>query len=316
MDTKTIAILGAVLIVIVAAGGIYLYMSPRKTQQAPPPQPPQQQGQGGQGGQQGQQGQGGQQGGGTGGTSEQGGQSGQSGQSGQGGSGEQGQTGQQGGQQGSEQPSLGDMFKAFPSSYVMTGTISFKSHTAQGDSEGTGRFKYAYADGNSLQYMKFSGKSQGKPFSGETEFLTLKQGDQVSYIMCFKTQQTQDKWVCMKAPQHMYEQQAQSTGGENPGEKKTEWEQQINRFQYEGVKNIHGVAMHCWLAQYTNEEGYQVQQRVCFDASQQLRYMWWHQEKGGEYSEGDMFIESISTSVPADLFTPPATPQSFPGYGG
>lgn len=319
MDPKVLAVIGVIAIVAIAAGGAYFYMSSQHKPQAqqPPPQPPQQQ-QGGTSQQTGEN-QGQQQGGEQGGTSQQTGenQGGQGGQTSENQGQSSGQENNQG-QQENQAPDLKNLMeKTFTSQYMIEGTITFKSHTSEGDSQGSGPFKMAVKNENTMQYMKFSGTMQGKPFSGEVESIALKQSDgSYQYIMCFKGEQTNGEWMCFKINSQMYEQQSQMTGG-NPEKQKAEWEKQMSNFKYEGLKTIKGVTMHCWLAHYVDEQGYDVQQRVCFDAkTYQWRYVWWHSEKGGEYSEGDMFIESFTTNVPDSVFQPPATPQAYPGFGG
>ena len=197
--------------------------------------------------------------------------------------------------------------------YYMEGTLNFKTKTKEGLSVTKGTVKIARRGDNESEYIKGEYTVRGQKMTGEMFLFSFLGGKQ--YTVCMRSEQTQDKWMCFTMPGNMGENMKESTGG-NPGDRKDTWEEKKNLFTYEGVKTIHGVAMHCFHAQYT-DGGKNVEERICFDAATlQFRYWWQHTTTSEGFHEGEFFVEKVTFNPPDSMFHVPAPPQSFPGYGG
>ncbi|RLE59109.1 MAG: hypothetical protein DRJ35_06500 [Thermoprotei archaeon] len=200
---------------------------------------------------------------------------------------------------------MGKAFKA-------TGIFSTKSESDEGTMSMSGHFEMATMNEKFKFYMNVEESSQG--MEGENLILSFQNDtNHVTTIMCMKSVQTQNKWMCFKMTTgtSQVEEKMGGTGvAENPT---TTWEEYKNRFTYEGLKEIHGVMLHCFYANYQENDTH-VEERVCFDPQLNFfRYYWSKRTNPDGTTEIELFVDSVSFSVSDSEFVPPAKPRSFPG---
>lgn len=205
--------------------------------------------------------------------------------------------------------------KAFKATGVFSGTSTSEGKTTTA----RGRFTMASKDGKYKFYMEVEESNEEGAKGANAIFSFQNDTGHATYIICTKNAQTQDKWVCIRATQHVSGSGQQSGVGagqmggqavsENPADT---WEDYRNSFSYEGLKEIHGVMLHCFYAKIQENES-TIEERVCFDPQLNFyRYYWEKSIYPDGSSEWELFIDSVSFSVGDEEFTPPAKPMSIP----
>lgn len=196
--------------------------------------------------------------------------------------------------------------------FKITGIFSSQSVSGGDSVIMKGNFAMAIKENMYKYYMEITESSEG--IKGESVIFSFQNDTNlVTTIMCMKSAQTQNKWMCFKStmsPGEAEQQMGEQVVVENPTQT---WEGYKSRFTYEGLKEINGVMLHCFYANY-RENDTNVEERVCFDPQLNFFRYYWSKRVGSDGSfEWELFVDSVTFSVSNEEFVPPATPRSFPG---
>ncbi len=188
----------------------------------------------------------------------------------------------------------------------LSGTMDWHSQSSEGEQSIKANFVVAYKGEKSKEYLKILESSMG--LTGEALTIFFANDTSSTVIFCFKNSQTQDKWACFKKTGVSSLSEFEKSGGDP----RSSWEEFKDMFSYEGVKNIHGINMHCFYASYT-EDGTSIEERVCFEVgSKMFRYYWRKSDDGKTILEVELFIKNVSFKVSEEEFEPPVQPQPLP----
>lgn len=199
--------------------------------------------------------------------------------------------------------------------FKLSSTFSYTAESSGVTYAYKGRFEMVFKDGKYKYFYEITQSSED--FKGEMLFFKFPEENILIY--CFKNDETENQWICYKTITEIEEAGEQLGSGLKTEDPTTVWEEYKNDFTYEGVKNIHGVALYCFFANHIETNSNVEQHRVCFDPQLNFfRYYWIHGVSSipEETYELEIFVDSVTFNVADEEFVPPVEPLNLPGTPG